>query len=69
MTNQELGQFIKQERKKRKLTQQQLADKAEVSKRTIQYIEAQRQAYWDTLKKVVEALGCNVEIIISKTKN
>ena len=68
MTYQELAQFIKQERKKQKLTQQQLAERAEVSRRTIQYIEAERQAYWDTLKKVVEVLGFDVEIMISKTK-
>lgn len=68
MTYQELAQFIKQERKKQKLTQQQLADKAEVSRRTVQYIEAERQAYWDTLKKIVEVLGYDIEIFISKTK-
>ncbi len=68
MTYQELAQFIKQERKKLHLTQQELADLSEVSKRTIQYIEAERQAYWDTLKKVVEALGYDIEIIISRTR-
>ena len=68
MTYQELGQFIKQERKKQKMTQQQLADKAEVSRRTISYIEVEKETNWGTLEKIVKALGYEIEILISKTK-
>ena len=68
MTYQELSQFIKQERKKQKLTQQQLADKAEVSRRTILYIEGEKETNWTTLEKIVKALGYNIEVVISKTE-
>ncbi len=68
MTYQELSQFIKQERKKQKLTQQQLADKAEISKRILQYIEGEKETSWTILKKIVKALGYNIEVVISKTE-
>ena len=68
MTYKELAQFIKQERKKQKLTQQQLADKAEVSRRTILYIEGEKETNWRTLEKIVKALGYIIEVRILKTK-
>ncbi|MFK7908252.1 MAG: helix-turn-helix domain-containing protein [Chitinophagales bacterium] len=44
MNYQELGLFIKQERKKLHLTQKELADLAEVSYRILQHVEAGRKA-------------------------
>ncbi len=66
MTYQELGQFIKQERKKLKLTQKELADLAEVSFRTIQNIEKGDRISEKILNKILEVLNytaiVNIEV-------
>ncbi len=62
MNYQELGLFIKQERKKLHLTQKELADLAEVSYRMLQHVEAGRQASEKLLGQVVKKLGYDIDI-------
>ena len=62
MTYKELGQFIKQERKKLHLTQKELAMLAEVSFRTIQNIEKGSFASEKILNKILRLLGYKAQI-------
>lgn len=68
MTYQELGQFIKQERKKLNLTQQGLAKLSDISLRTLQIIEAGGHVYFRNLEKVMDILGYNINQTVQVSK-
>ena len=70
MTYQELGIFIKTERRKLKLTQGELAQLTEVSERTIRTIEKGERTQDNNLEKVLKILGykpiLNISIFLEK---
>lgn len=60
-----IGRRIRQYRKQRKLTQEQLAERVEVSSVFIRYIEnAKRTAKLDTYVRIVNALGCTMDDLL-----
>lgn len=74
MTYQELGTFIRQERKEKQLTQIELAQLVGVAIRTIKSMEKGERTHENSIRKVMEMLGYDIEVSISvdikiKTKN
>lgn len=61
--NQFLGNIVKERRDLRGLTQQELADKAGLSKVTIGQIErGNAEPSTGTLSKIAQALDCSIEV-------
>lgn len=58
----QLGQWIRATRKQRKLSQQELADKSNVSRSAIKYIEAGNGSSLATFLNVMRALGLEGEL-------
>ncbi|MGB1243542.1 MAG: hypothetical protein ACPG49_13525 [Chitinophagales bacterium] len=65
MTYQELGTFIRQERKKKQLTQVGLAQLAEIAIRTMKSIEKGERTHENSIQKVMDILGYDIEVSIS----
>lgn len=66
-----LGARIQEERKKARLTQEQLAERVDLSVNYIGYIERGKQApYLKTLERIADALGIEVyELFLFKERN
>ncbi|QGH20881.1 helix-turn-helix domain-containing protein [Clostridium butyricum] len=65
-----IGEYIKELRKNRKLTQQQLADSVGISQNSVQrYETGKRIPPLDVLTKMAEALNVTLDNILSKDKN
>lgn len=62
MNYNQICEFVLLERKRQKLTQQELADKAKVSRGTISNIERNKMVYYDSVEVVLKSLGCNLEL-------
>ena len=58
----ELCDLVLLERRRLELSQQDLADKAEVSRGTIINIERKKNVYFDSMEKVLHALGKEISI-------
>lgn len=56
------GQFLKKLRLDQGITQQELANRAEVDRRTVGRIEAGGRFKWDTMLVLLNQLGCHVQI-------
>ena len=71
MTYQELGQFIKEERKKLQLTQKELAQLTNISERTIREIETGNQIHSNNITGILKIFGweLNIEYTIYKQPN
>ncbi|MGB1243777.1 MAG: helix-turn-helix domain-containing protein, partial [Chitinophagales bacterium] len=65
MTYQELGTLIRQERKKRHLTQIELAQLAEIAVRTMKSMEKGERTHEKSIRKVMDILSYDIEINIS----
>ena len=60
-----VGQNVRRERKSAKLTQEALAEKADLAPRVIQKIEAgQITVLISTLRRLKEAIGCSYEALL-----
>lgn len=58
----ELGNRIREEREKQKLTQEQLAERADIGRRTIQSIElGEKSPSLDTVWRITAALDISIE--------
>ena len=67
MDTRELGNSIKDRRKFLKITQEDLADIAEVSERTLRSIEkGEANPELDSLMKICEVLGLSIDINVIK---
>jgi transcriptional regulator with XRE-family HTH domain len=64
MAPMDLGKRIKELRERQKLTQQQLADAATLSRVYVQKLEAgeRESPSWDALERVAKALGATLRI-------
>ena len=62
MNYNDLGEFIKLERKKHDFTQTDLAKLSGVTDRTIKNIEAGLKTHINTLRKVMKILGYKIEM-------
>ncbi len=71
MTYQELGLFIKQERKKLRLTQKELAQLTNISERTIREIETGNQIHPKNIAGILKMFGwgLNIEYNVYKQHN
>ena len=58
-----IGELVKTERKKRKMTQAEFAKLAEVSERTIFTIEKKERVNLDTIKKVLNLINYDIVIV------
>ncbi len=67
MTYQELGSLIRQERKKRHLTQIELAQLAEIAIRTMKSMEKGERTHENSIRKVMDIFECDIEITINVT--
>lgn len=64
MTKRQIGNFVRQQREIRGLTQQQLASKSGVRRQTVYEIENAVNGYAiDKLLQVVEAMGAKLRLI------
>lgn len=62
----ELGNRIREEREKQKLTQEQLAERADIGRRTIQSIElGEKSPSLDTVWRITAALDISIERLFS----
>lgn len=62
MDYKELGQFIRQERKARKINQKTFSEMAGISERSLRSIEQGEQTHINTLKKVVAVFDYELDI-------
>lgn len=62
-----LGKRIKAERQKRGITQQQLAEKIDISTNFMSLIENGRNMSVDTLVKIANVFGVSVDYLLSDT--
>jgi transcriptional regulator with XRE-family HTH domain len=68
--NQHLGDIVRKMREYRQLTQQELADKASLSRVTIGQIErGNAEPSLGNLHKIASALDCHIDILLTPTKN
>ena len=66
----QLGDNIRRERMSKKITQQQLAELADLNIRNVQRIEAgESDVLFSTLARIKRALGCPWDILIPKSWN
>jgi len=65
LTYQELGAFIRQERKKKHLTQIDLAKLAEIAIRTMKSMEKGERTHENSIRKVMDILSYDIEVNIS----
>lgn len=65
MSLQNLGAKIKSERQRRGLTQEQLAEKVDISLNFMSLIENGRNMSVDTLIKIAKSLGVTVDYLLS----
>lgn len=67
MSLQNLGSRIRKERQNRGITQEQLAEKVDISINFMSLIENGRNMSVETLVKISEALGVSVDYLLSDT--
>jgi transcriptional regulator with XRE-family HTH domain len=65
----EIGKKIKEEREKKFLTQEELAEKLDMKKQTISNIEnGIRAISMETAKKILNVLGFDLQVVVKKIK-
>ncbi len=67
MNLQNLGNRIRTERQIRRITQEQLAERADISTNFMNLIEKGRNMSVETLVKIAEALGVSIDYLLSDT--